>query len=190
MRALFDLLRGPGAGLGTKGVYWRGRLVTAVDGTMMCCPDTAANLRVYRKGGGHHGGTGYPMIRMLALVACGTRTIIDATFGTSSIGETTYTRDLLRALHSGMIVLADRNFACQALIAEIVDTGADVLVRVKNSPQAPGLPPVAQRLLRVADRPGRGPSHLLRDHHRHHRRPPDRGLPAGHHDPRPRLPRR
>jgi hypothetical protein len=37
LRALFDLLRGPVTGLGTKGVYWRGRLVTAIEGTMMCC---------------------------------------------------------------------------------------------------------------------------------------------------------
>jgi len=94
LRALFDLLRGPSAGLATKGVYWRGRLVCAIDGTMMCCPDTPANLRTYRRGGGHHGGTGYPMIRMLALLACGTRTIIDATFGSTSVGETTYTHDL------------------------------------------------------------------------------------------------
>ena len=137
LRALFDLLRGPAAGLGAKGVYWHGRLVTAIDGTMMCCPDTKANLGVYRKGGGHHGGTGYPMIRVLALVACGTRTIIDATFGTSSVGETTYTRDLLRAMHSGMIVLADRNFAAPSLIAAIVDTGADLLIRVKNGRKLP-----------------------------------------------------
>ena len=27
LRALFDLLRGPGTGSATKGVYWRGRLV-------------------------------------------------------------------------------------------------------------------------------------------------------------------
>ncbi len=111
LRALFDMLRGPAAGPATKGVYWRGRLVTAIDGTMMCCPDTTANPRVYRRGGGHHGGTGYPMIRMPTLVACGTRTIIDATFGSTSIGETSYTRNLLRALHRGMIVPADRNFA-------------------------------------------------------------------------------
>lgn len=137
LRALFDLLRGPAAGPATKGVYWRGRLVTAIDGTMMCCPDTTANLRKFRRGGGHHGGTGYPMIRMLALVACGTRTIIDATFGTTSIGETTYTRDLLRALHRGMIVLADRNFAAQQLIAAIADTGAELLIRVKAGRNLP-----------------------------------------------------
>jgi len=77
------------------------------------------------------------MIRMLGLVACGTRTIIDATFGTSSVGETTYTRDLLRALHPGMIVLADRNSAAPSLIAAIVDTGADLLVRVKNGRKLP-----------------------------------------------------
>jgi hypothetical protein len=137
LRALFDLLRGPAAGLATKGVYWRGLLVTAIDGTMMCCPDTAANLQVYHRGGGFHGGTGYPMVRLLALVACGTRTVIDATFGAGSVGETTYTLDLLRGMHRGMIVLADRNFASQALLAAVRDTGAHLLVRVKNSRNLP-----------------------------------------------------
>ncbi len=32
MRALFDLLRGSAAGPATKGVWWRDRLVTAIDG--------------------------------------------------------------------------------------------------------------------------------------------------------------
>ena len=41
------------------------------------------------------GGTGYPLVRVLALVACGTRTIIDADFGTDRIGETRYAHDLL-----------------------------------------------------------------------------------------------
>src|SRR5690348_17054912 len=40
LRALFDLLRGPAAGLAVKGVRWRGRLVTAIDGTILGCPDT------------------------------------------------------------------------------------------------------------------------------------------------------
>jgi hypothetical protein len=137
LRALFDLLRGPPAGLAGRGVWWRGLLVCAVDGTMMCCPDTAANLARFRRGGGHHGGTGYPMVRLLALVACGTRTLIDATFGPTSAGETTYARDLLRSLRAGMIVLADRNFAARDLIAAIAGTGAQVLVRVKNGRRLP-----------------------------------------------------
>ena len=137
LRALFDLLRGPAAGLATTGVYWRGRLVTAIDGTMMCCPDSAANLRVYRRGGGHHGGTGYPMIRVLALLACGTRTVIDARFGSISVGETTYTHHLLGALRRGMILLADRNLAAKDLIAAVAETGAELLVRVNTGRTLP-----------------------------------------------------
>jgi hypothetical protein len=131
LRALFDLLRGPAAGLATKGVFWRGRLVTAIDGTILGCADTPANLAVYHRGGGYQGGTGYPLARVLALVACGTRTIIDATFGTDRVGETTYAHDLLGALRRGMIVLADRNFAAHRWLTAVADTGADLLVRVK-----------------------------------------------------------
>lgn len=131
LRALFDLLRGPAAGLATKGVWWRGRLVCAVDGTILGCPDTPANLRVYHRGGGYQGGTGYPLVRVLALVACGTRTVIDAVFGTDRVGETSYAAQLIQALRPGMIVLADRNFAAQTWLAAVAGTGADLLVRVK-----------------------------------------------------------
>jgi hypothetical protein len=77
------------------------------------------------------------MIRMLALVACGTRTIIDATFGTTAVGETTYTRDLLPSLRAGMILLADRNFAARDLITAVADTGAELLIRVKTGRKLP-----------------------------------------------------
>jgi Insertion element 4 transposase N-terminal/Transposase DDE domain len=137
LRALFDLLRGPAAGPAQTGVWWRGRLVTAIDGTMLCCPDSPANLQVYRHGASGNGGTGYPLIRLLALVACGTRTIVDATFGSDRVGECGYAQHLLAAMRHGMIVLADRNFAAQALLAAIADTGADLLVRVKIGRRLP-----------------------------------------------------
>ena len=104
---------------------------------MLCCPDTPANLVVHRKGGSNNGGTGYPMIRLLALVACGTRTLLGATFGPTSRGETRYAVDLLPALGSGMIVLGDRNFAAADLIGQITATGADVLIRVKTGRNLP-----------------------------------------------------
>jgi hypothetical protein len=137
LRALFDLLRGPAAAMSRKGVWWRGRLVTAVDGTHLCCPETPANLAVYHRGGGNHGGTGYPMVRLLTLVACGTRTLLDATFGTDRVGETRYAHNLLGGLHAGMIVLADRNFAVRAWIIAVTETGADLLVRVKLNRDLP-----------------------------------------------------
>ena len=85
-------------GWSTTGVYWRGRLVSAIDGTILCCAGHAREPRRSTTGAAAtQGGTGYPMVRVLALVACGTRTIIDAVFGTDRIGETSYAHDLLGA---------------------------------------------------------------------------------------------
>jgi Insertion element 4 transposase N-terminal/Transposase DDE domain len=139
LRFLFDLLRGPAAVPRGAGAWWRGMLVCAMDGTILTVPDSPANLARFTRGGGHHGGTGYPQARLLALVACGTRTIIDAVFGPTASGETSYATGLLRSLRAGMMVLADRNFAAAALIAAIAGTGADVLVRVKNGRNLPVL---------------------------------------------------
>ena len=136
---LFDLLRGPAATPHGRGTWWRGLLVCAIDGTTMTAADTTANLARFTKHGGHHGGSGYPLIRVMVLAACGTRTIIDAVFGPAGTGEVTYTFQLLRSLRAGMIVLLDRNFAAAALISAIAGADADVLVRVKNGRNLPAL---------------------------------------------------
>ncbi|MGW6159929.1 hypothetical protein ACWFRM_43650 [Streptomyces sp. NPDC055144] len=50
--------------------------------------------------------------------------------------KTTYAPQLFRSLREGMIVLLDRNFAAHALVSAAARTGAQVLVRVKNSAAA------------------------------------------------------
>jgi hypothetical protein len=137
VRALFELLAGPVAAGRAGSVFWRGRLVCAVDGTTVCAADSPANLTVYAKNACNHGASGYPLVRLVALVACGTRGVIDAVFGPTSGGETTYAARLLASLRPGMILLADRGFAGQRLLAEIAATGADLLVRVKNGRSLP-----------------------------------------------------
>ncbi|MFD1048511.1 IS4 family transposase, partial [Kibdelosporangium lantanae] len=118
---------------------WRDLLVCAIDGTTLTVPDNPRTLARFRKQRGNHGGTGYPQVRLLVLLACGTRSVIDAVFGTTANGETTYTPRLLRSLHAGMILLADRNFGAQDLLAQIAATGADLLVRLKNGRKIPVL---------------------------------------------------
>src|ERR1700759_2856314 len=139
LRGLFDLLRGPGTAITAGAVRGRGLLVCAVDGTIMSVPDSARNLAVYGKQAGSHGGSGYPLLRLVALVTCGTRTIIDAVFSPVSCGEQDCTRRLARSLHAGMIVLLDRNFDIAALIGELSATEADLLVRVKSNRKPPVL---------------------------------------------------
>lgn len=139
VRWLFDLLRGPAATKAVGGVRWCGLLVCAIDGTTMAIPDGARNLAVYTKQAGNHGGSGYPLLRLVALVACGTRTVIDAVFGPTSRGEHDYTRRLARSLHAGMLVLLDRNFDVAALIGRLAATDADLLVRLKSNRKLPVL---------------------------------------------------
>lgn len=135
LAALFGLLAGPAAG----SVRWRGLLVCAIDGTTMSVPDSRENLAVYGRQAGTHGGSGYPLLRLLAVVACGTRTVIGAVFGPASTGETSYAPRLLSCLRPGMLLLADRNFAARDLAGQIAATGADLLIRCKDDRK---LPPV------------------------------------------------
>jgi hypothetical protein len=137
LKWLFNLLKGPVAAPRAPGTWWRGLLVVALDGTTMTVPDSPAVLTRFTKQAGNHGGTGYPQLRLLALVACGTRTLIDTVFGPITSGETTYAPRLLPSLKPGMILLADRNFAAQGLITDIAATGAEVLVRLKNGRRMP-----------------------------------------------------
>jgi hypothetical protein len=140
LQALFTLLAGPGP----SAVRWRGLLVCAIDGTTMSVPDSAANLRRYGRQAGSHGGSGYPLIRVLAVVACGTRTVIDAVCAPYAVGETSLAARLLGCLRPGMLLLADRNFAVRDLLVEIAATECDLLIRCKNGRKLP-------RVARLAD---------------------------------------
>jgi hypothetical protein len=142
LRALFGLLRGPAAvPAGTAGARWRGLLPCAIDGTILTVADSAANLAVYpRQRGGRTGGSSYPLLRLVAVVSCGTRSVIDAVFGPASSGETTYAARLTGSLRAGMILLADRNFGAAFRARQAAGTGAQILVRVRTGRGAPALP--------------------------------------------------
>jgi hypothetical protein len=146
MRALFDLLRGPAATTAGQ-VRWRGLLVCAIDGTIMSVADSPANLTtlVKQTGGRHCGGGAFPTLRLLSVLACGTRSVIDAVFGPASTGEVRYAAELAARLDAGLLILADRNFAAGYLLTAIADRGSHLLVRVRTGTNAPRLP-VLRRL--------------------------------------------
>jgi Insertion element 4 transposase N-terminal/Transposase DDE domain len=139
LRWLFDLLRGPATAITAGSVRWHGLLVCAIDGTTMTIPDSSRNLAVYGRQACNNGGSGYPLLRLVALVACGTRTVIDAVIGPASRGELDYARRLVRSLRPGMLVLADRHFGAAALIGQLAATEAHLLVRLKANRKLPVL---------------------------------------------------
>jgi Insertion element 4 transposase N-terminal/Transposase DDE domain len=142
LRALFDLLRGPAAAIRTTGARWAGLLVAAIDGTCLDVPDDPATRARPGKGSNQYTtASGYPQILLVALVACGTRAIIDAVFGPRSRGETACGQRLARPLRPGMIVLLDRGFASNAFLEAAAGTGAALLARLTANRK----PPVRRR---------------------------------------------
>lgn len=139
MRALFDLLRGP-AVTNAAHVRWRGLLLTVIDGTTLVVADSPANAGRYTK---HRcageTSSGYPQLRLSALLTCGTRSVIDAVFDPVSVGELDQARTLARSLRPGMLLIADRNYAAADLLATLAATGADLLIRNKANRRLPVL---------------------------------------------------
>jgi hypothetical protein len=132
MQALFDLLRGPAATTATHAVHWRNLLICAIDGTQLTVADSTPNTGRYRKTRGNHGGSGYPVLRLSVLLTCGTRSILDAVFDPTNVGELDQARRLARSLRHGMLLLADRNYAAAELMNTLAATGAHLLIRCKN----------------------------------------------------------
>ena len=164
LRELFHLLAGPGtAGTGRR-TRFAGRLVVALDGTRVPIADTERNRMVLPEPrGGPNGQAGYPMVRLVALIATGTRSMIDAVFGTDRVGELSYADTLLGALRSPMLLPADRNFAAHRIFDRVAAAGADFLIRARTGRRAMKLAPVKRlpdgswlarvrgRLVRVVD---------------------------------------
>ena len=91
--------------------------------------------------GGRIGPGRYPQIRLLSLIACGTRALIDAAWSTVSVGEQLLLDKLVYRgnFHPGMLVLADRYFSGHPQVARIAATGADLIIRVQCHRRLPVL---------------------------------------------------
>lgn len=146
LRELFTLLAGPAPAHAGQSVRFAGRLVVAIDGTQIPVADTPSNHAAFPKPrAGPNGEAGYPFLRLVALIACGTRTLIDAAFGPDRTGELGYARALTGALGAGMLLLGDRNFATYQFFADVHGAGCDFLIRAKTGNGAMLLP-VQKRL--------------------------------------------
>jgi hypothetical protein len=139
MRALFDLLRGPASAIRTGGTRFKGLLTVAIDGTYLDVPDSPLHRGRLGKGSNQYATSGYPQICLTALVACGTRAVLDAAFGPRSRGETVYGKRLMRSVHQGMIVLLDRGFSGNPFLSAVADTQAAFLARISAARKPPVL---------------------------------------------------
>jgi hypothetical protein len=132
LRELFRRLARPLAEPGTPGAWYRGRRLVSFDGTTLDVPDLPELERAFGRPGTSRGHSGFPQLRLLALLETGTHAIFAAATAGCASGEVPLARAVLAHLGPGMLCLADRNFLGYALWRDAAATGADLLWRVRG----------------------------------------------------------
>jgi Transposase DDE domain/Insertion element 4 transposase N-terminal len=137
LRRLYEVLAQPIATRASKGAWYRDWRLVSLDGSCLEVADTAANRTEFGVPGASRGASAFPQLRFAALVENGTHVLFGARLGPYGEGETTLAHAVLAALCPGMLCLADRQFFGYALWRRALDTGADLLWRVKHNLRLP-----------------------------------------------------
>jgi hypothetical protein len=112
---------------------WRGRRVVLVDGSSTQLPDTEAHQAAYPQSSQQQPGLGFPMMRLVVLMAFATAVLLDAAEGPcqgQESGETALLRSLLDSLRVGDVLVADRHYCSYWQMAMLLERGVDVAARL------------------------------------------------------------
>lgn len=133
---LFALIVRPLATALTRGAFYRGLRLVAMDGTVLNVPDSEANANAFGRCGGGRGASAYPQVRKLSLVETGTHAelafVVRGVKGVGS-GEQSMAPALFKHLRPGMLLLWDRGFFGFSSWKQARDRGADILGRVPKN---------------------------------------------------------
>ncbi len=134
LRALFQATVRPLATDATRGAWYRGLRLVAVDGATLDVPDTAENDQHFGRPGSSRGeGKGaFPQIRVVGVAECGTHAMFAAALGPYSAPERTLATQVLPTVGPGMLLMADRGFTSYELWHTAAATGADLLWRASS----------------------------------------------------------
>jgi Insertion element 4 transposase N-terminal/Transposase DDE domain len=134
LRALFAATVRPLATDATRGAWYRGLRLVAIDGAMLDVADTAENDEHFGRPGSSRGEgrSAFPQVRLVGLGECGTHAIFAAAIGGYCTPERSLARRVLPALEPGMLLMADRGFTSHQLWQQAASTGADLLWRASS----------------------------------------------------------
>ena len=115
---------------------WKRRRVLLVDGTTASMPDTPRNQAVFPQPNSQAKGLGFPLVRMVAIIALATGVVLDLAmgpYGGKETGETALLRQLWERLEAGEILLGDCVFASFFGILGLTKHGVDGLFRMHQA---------------------------------------------------------
>ena len=108
---MFERVARPLADAGPRrGLAIAGCRLVSLDGTTIQLPDKPELERRFGRPAGSRGPSGFPQLRLLALMESGTHAIFAAAIGRYDTSEVALAPPLLEQLRPGMLCLADRGF--------------------------------------------------------------------------------
>jgi Insertion element 4 transposase N-terminal/Transposase DDE domain len=113
---------------------WRGLALYGVDGSTVRVPDSQANRDYFGGPTGARGVSGYPIARMVTLMALRSHLIVAAAFGPYG-DERPYCDSLWSKLPDDSVAIVDRNFLAARILVPIAATGRNRhwLTRAKST---------------------------------------------------------
>jgi hypothetical protein len=166
LRVLFERVAAPMAQPGTKGAWFHGWRVMAVDGVILDVPDTADNVEAFGKKPHRDGESPFPQVRIVGLGECGTHAIVAAAVDSWRVYERELLGRVLDQVEPDMIMLADRGFFGYDLWKQARETGAELLWRVQDNLEVPVLEWLPDGSYRAELVPNRMKADVKRGHRR------------------------
>lgn len=104
---------------------WRGLALYGCDGTTMRVPDSPENRAAFggQNAGAGRGESGYPQVRVVAMMALRSHVLSAFRFADYGTGEVTLARDLWNEIPEKSLVIVDRNFLVKKDLIHLETSG-------------------------------------------------------------------
>jgi len=104
---------------------WRGLAIYGLDGTTMRVADSPENRAAFggQKAGAGRGDSGYPQVRVVAMMALRSHVLSAFRFADYHTGETTLARDIWNEVPEESLVIVDRNFLVKKDLIHLETSG-------------------------------------------------------------------
>lgn len=133
IEALYRRTVEPQAEKETKGAWYKGLRLVAIDGSTLDLQDTQENAEYFGYAEGGRGECAFPKLRFVSLVETGTHVLFGARMGSYATSENALAQQVIGSLSEGMLCLADRLFYSFDFWNKAMCTGAQLLWRVRNN---------------------------------------------------------
>ena len=104
---------------------WRGMALYGMDGTTMRVADSPENRAEFggQNAGGGRGESGYPLVRVVAMMALRSHVLAAFRFAEYATGETTLARGIWNEVPENSLVIVDRNFLVKKDLIHLETSG-------------------------------------------------------------------